>query len=89
MEFCNPCPPTLLLPISPAAHIRFRLNPTAQSEKQRTRQCNHNSNKQRNLQTSCWRAWLHRASLVEESGDLPGYSLEFLDLAVVGDEVRE
>jgi hypothetical protein len=23
MEFCNPCPPTLLLPISPAAQGRF------------------------------------------------------------------
>src|SRR5882762_415067 len=38
---------------------------------------------------SCWRAWLHLASLVQERGDLPGYPLEFLDLAVVGDEVRE
>src|SRR6267143_977913 len=44
---------------------------------------------QRNLQTSCWRAWLHLASLVEERGDLPGYPLVFLDLAVVADEVRE
>ena len=38
---------------------------------------------------SCWRAWLHLASLVQERGDLPGYPLEFLDLTVVGDEVRE
>ena len=38
---------------------------------------------------SCWRAWLHLARLVQERGDLPGYPLEFLDLAVVGDEVRE
>src|SRR5687768_14156493 len=38
---------------------------------------------------SCRRAWLRLASLVEERGDLPGYPLEFLDLAVVGDEVRE
>jgi hypothetical protein len=48
-----------------------------------------NANKQRNLQTSCWRAWLRLASLVQERGDLPGYPLEFLVLAVVGDEVRE
>src|SRR5688572_14879144 len=38
---------------------------------------------------SCRRAWLRLASLVEERGDLPGYPLVFLDLAVVGDEVRE
>jgi hypothetical protein len=38
---------------------------------------------------SCWRAWLHLASLVEERGDLPGYPLVFLDLAVVVDEVHE
>src|SRR5919197_576904 len=31
---------------------------------------------------SCWRAWLHLASLAEEHGDLPGYPLVFLDLAV-------
>ena len=40
-------------------------------------------------QTSCRRTWLHLASLVEERGDLPGYLLEFVDLAVGGDEVRE
>src|SRR5881392_3680915 len=45
--------------------------------------------KQRNLRTSCWRAWLHLASLGEERGDLPGYPFVFLDLAVVLDEVRE
>ena len=39
--------------------------------------------------SGCGRAWLHLASLVEERGDLPGYLLEFLDLAVGGDEVRE
>src|SRR2546427_9528470 len=38
---------------------------------------------------SCWRAWLHLASLVEERGDLPSYPLVFLDLAVVVDEVHE
>src|SRR6185503_19987533 len=38
---------------------------------------------------SCRRAWLRHASLVQEHGDLPGYSLEFVDLAVGGDEVRE
>src|SRR5437879_466189 len=38
---------------------------------------------------SCWRAWLHLASLAEERGDLPGYLLEFVDLAVGGDEARE
>src|SRR5205823_11827833 len=38
---------------------------------------------------SCWRAWLHLASLVEERGDLPGYPLVFLELAVVVDEVHE
>ncbi len=38
---------------------------------------------------SCRRAWLHLASLAEERGDLPGYLLEFVDLAVGGDEVRE
>jgi hypothetical protein len=38
---------------------------------------------------SSWRAWLHLASLLEERGDLPGYPLEFLVLAVVGDEVLE
>src|SRR5690348_8653962 len=38
---------------------------------------------------SCRRAWLHLASLVEERGDLPGYLLEFVDLAVGGDELRE
>src|SRR5918999_2568176 len=41
----------------------------------------------RPVMPSCWRAWLHLASLVEERGDLPGYPLEFLALAVVGDEV--
>ena len=39
--------------------------------------------------SGCGRAWLHLASLVEERGDLPGYLLEFVDLAVGGDEVRE
>ena len=38
---------------------------------------------------SCWRAWLHLARLGEERGDLPGYLLEFVDLAVGGDEVLE
>src|SRR6266436_8425262 len=37
---------------------------------------------------SCWRAWLHLASLVQERGDLPGYPLEFLDLAVRSEEQR-
>ncbi len=41
------------------------------------------------LPTSCWRTWLRLASLVEERGDLPGYPLVFLDLAVAGDEARE
>src|SRR5688572_18016830 len=41
------------------------------------------------VSASGWRAWLHFASLLEERGDLPGYPLEFVDLAVVGDEVLE
>src|SRR5688572_10627095 len=41
------------------------------------------------MQASRWRAWLRLARLVEERGDLPGYDLEFLDLAVSRDEARE
>jgi hypothetical protein len=32
MEFCNPCPPTLLLPISPAAHTCDFLYPQCNQE---------------------------------------------------------
>src|SRR3954468_755923 len=45
--------------------------------------------KPRSLQPSCWCAWLHLASLVEERADLSGDPLVFLDLAVGTHEVRE